>query len=323
MRALFAILASALLAVTPTPASLPPPQAPLRTPELPVQKHLLPSNLLHGDNVQAVLHQVASNLNQGVSDGSENLLQDLSTTGSSRIEMVAANDLRPVMQNWGLEDGALDQAYDRIHKSIERAIGEAVYSAQGFSLNWISTQDNGAETTRLSTLLVVVKLSDVHGGDDAWIAEIGHIPVSSDANTIVCYRCWFKPCCRNTAEDLRNRENIIAAISTFHADWALNHLPDPPADLFAGRTEVSLSSSSEAPLWPGRFESLLRHFLGNSAENRDARKTYRSGLLAAVQNATLSHRQGFHNMEWVVREQGVVPMLQDMMSTCFSMAGIE
>ncbi|KAF9541882.1 hypothetical protein EC957_002587 [Mortierella hygrophila] len=326
MRALFAftvILASALLVLTPTATSLPPPQVPLRVPELPVQKHLLPSNLLQGDNVQAVLHQVASNLNQGVPDGSENLMQDLSTTGSSHIEMVAANDLSPVMQKWGLEDGALDQAYDHVHTSIERAVSEAVYFAQGFSLNWISTQVDGAETIRMSTLLVVVKVSDVHGGDDAWIAEIGHIHVSSGANTIVCYRCWFKSCCRNTAEDLRNRENIIAAISTFQVDWALNHLPEPPTDLLAARTDVSLSSSSEAPLWPGRFESLLRHFLGNSAENRDARKTYRAGLLAAVQNATLSHRQGFHNMEWTVREQGVVPMLQDMMLTCFSMADIE
>lgn len=283
----------------------------------------MPSNSLQGDDVLAVLHQVASNLNQGVPDGLENFLQDLSTTGSSRIEMVAATDLRPAMQNWGLEDGALDQAYDHVHTSIEHAVSEAVYYAQGFSLNWISTQVKGAETTRLSTLLVAVKVSDVRGGDGAWRAEIGHIHVSSGASTIVCYRCWFKSCCRNTAEDLRNLENIIAVMSTFQADWALNHLTEPPADLSAARTDISLSSSSEVPLWPGRFESMLHLFLGNSAENRDARKTYRAGLLAAVQNATLSHRQGFHNMEWTVREQGVVPILQDMMSTCFSKAGIE
>lgn len=237
--------------------------------------------------------------------------------------MVGANDLRPVMQNWGLEDGTLDQAYDLVHTSIERAISKAVYSTQGLSLNWISTQINSAETTRLSTLLVAVKVSDVRGGDGAWSAEIGHIHVSSGANTIVCYRCWFKSCCRNTAEDPRNLENIIAAMSTFQADWALNHLPEPLAELSGTRTNVSLSSSFEAPFWPGRFESLLRLFLGNTAENHDARKPYRAILLAAVQNATLSHRQGFHNVEWAVRKQGVVPMLQDMMSTCFRKAGIE
>lgn len=112
-------------------------------------------------------------------------------------------------------------------------------------------------------------------------------------------------------------------MSTFLADWALNHLPEPPEDLSAARTDVSLSSTSEALRWPGRFESLLCLFLGNSAENRDARKIYRTGLLAAVQNATLSHRQGFHNMEWAVREQDVVPILQGMMLTCFSKVGIE
>ncbi|KAF9341990.1 hypothetical protein BGZ91_003687 [Linnemannia elongata] len=326
MRTLFAftaILGSALLAAIPKVTSLPPPQVPMRAPELPVRQHFLPSSFFQGDDVQAVLHQIASNLNQGVSDDLESLMQGLSTTGSSRIEMVTVNDLLPVMLSWGLEHEALDQAYDLVHTSIERAVSEAFYSAQGFSLKWIATKVNEAETIRLSNLLVVVKVSNERGGDGTWIAEIGHIHVSSGANTIVCYRCWFKSCCRNTAEDLRNLENIFAAISTFQAGWALNHLPEPPADFSSTRTDVSLSLSSETPIWPGRFESLLRLFLGNSAENRDARKTYRAGLLAAVQNATLSNRQGFHNMEVAVRKQGVVPMLQDMMSTCFSKAGIE
>lgn len=52
-------------------------------------------------------------------------------------------------------------------------------------------------------------------------------------------------------------------------------------------------------------------------------KTYQRGLLAAIQNATLSQRQGFHNMELTVREQGIVPMLDDILSTCFGKAGIK
>src|SRR5690348_10262039 len=110
--------------------------------------------------------------------------------------MMTVNDLLPVMLSWGLEHEALDQAYDLVHTSIERAVSEAVYSAQGFSLKWIATKVNDVETIRLSNLLVVVKVSNERGGDGAWSAEIGHIHVSSGANTIVCYRCWFKSCCR-------------------------------------------------------------------------------------------------------------------------------
>lgn len=251
--------------------------------------------------------------------------------------MVTADNLKSAMQTWGLDGGVLDQAYDRVHMAIELALSEAVYFAQGFSYNWEPCQGGGDHPACLATLVVVVKVPDAISDDGAWKAEVGHIYISTAAETLQqwvpwhrCHNCWFKRCCHDGADprnlDTGELEAVKAVMSTSQAEWSLDHLPNPSAEMSFAKTDVSLSSAldaSSSPLWPGLFDNLLRLFLRNPVENGDVSKTYRGGLLAAIQNATLSHRQGFHNMELTVREQGVVPMLDDMLSTCFSKAGIK
>ncbi|KAF9541884.1 hypothetical protein EC957_002589 [Mortierella hygrophila] len=334
--AIAAILGSAFLAATPTVMSLPPPQVPLNALELPVSS-LSASAYFQGDDVQQVLRNIASGLNQGYPDGWERFTRAPGSSGSSSIEMVTADNLRSVMQSWGLDGGVLDQAYDRVNMAIELAVSETAYFAQGFSYNWKPCQGGGDHPACLATLMVVVKVPDAIGDDGAWKAEVGHIYISTAAETLQqwvpwhkCHNCWFKRCCHDGA-DPRNLnsgelEAVKAVMSTFQADWALNHLPNTAAEMSFVRTDVSLSSALDAtssPLWPGRFDNLLRLFLRNPVENSDVSKTYQGGLLAAIQNATLSHRQGFHSMELTVHEQGVVPMLDNMLSTCVSNAGIK
>ncbi|KAF8939314.1 hypothetical protein BGZ47_008225 [Haplosporangium gracile] len=301
--AIAAILGSAFLAAAPTITSLPPPQIPMNAPELPVQR-LFVASLFQSDDVQPVLRNIASSLNQGCPDGWERFARTPVSGGSSSIEMVTADSLKSAMQNWGLAGGILDQAYDRVHTAIELAVSE---------------------------------VPDTIGDDGAWKAEVGHIYISTVAETLQqwipwhrCHNCWFKRCCHDGADprnlDMQELEVVKTVMSTFQADWALSHLPEAPEEMSLARTDVSPTQSLTAPsspLWPGRFDNLLRIFLGNQVENSDVNKTYRGGLLAAVQNATLSHRQGFHNMDLSVREQGVVPMMEDMLSTCFRKAGIK
>lgn len=304
----------------------------MRAPERPVQR-LFASNLLQGENVQPILRNIASGLNQGYPNGWERYAHTPVSGGSSSIQMVTADDLRPAMQNWGLNGGVLDQAYDRVHTAIELAVSEAVYFAQGFSYNWSECQGGGDHPACLSTLMVVVKVPDVTD-DGPWRAEVGHIYISTVAETLQqwvpwhrCHRTLFGPRCHDGADprnlDMQELEVVKTVMSTFQSDWAMNNLPQPPTDLPIISTDVSVSSSFETSIWPSLFDSLLRLFLSNPVENRDVRKIYRGGLLSAIQNATLSHRQGFHNMELSVGGEAVVPLLEDILSACFDKAGIE
>ncbi|KAG9062779.1 hypothetical protein KI688_005085 [Linnemannia hyalina] len=296
---------SAFLAATPTVMSLPPPQVPLNALELPVSR-LSASAYIQCDDVQQVLRNIASGLNQGYPNGWERFTRAPGSSGSSSIEMVTADNLKSAMQTWGLDGGVLGQAYDRVHMAIELAVSETAYFAQGFSYNWSPAK----------VAVITPPVPDAIGDDGAWKAEVGHIYISTAAETLQqwvpwhkCHNCWFKRCCHDGA-DPRNLstgelEVVKAVMSTFQADWTLNHFPNPAAEMSFTRTDVSLSSALDATsslLWPGRFDNLLRLFLRNPVENSDVSKIYQGGLLAAIQNATLSHRQGFHNMELTVRE---------------------
>ncbi|KAF9341987.1 hypothetical protein BGZ91_003684 [Linnemannia elongata] len=127
---------------------------------------------------------------------------------------------------------------------------------------------------------------------------------------------------------MQELQDVQAVMSTFQSDWALSLLSQQlrqtqPA-LYNTRPGRFLSSASNAaPVWPSLFDRLLRLFIGNSAENRDVHKVYSGGLFEAIQNATLSRRRAFHNMQLTVSERGIVPLLEDMLSSCFDRAGIE
>lgn len=228
---------SAFLVAIPTITSLPPPQVPMSAPGQPDQQ-LFTSDYSQGDDIQPVLRNIASGLNQGYPDGWERFTRAPVSSGSSNIQMVTADNLKSVMQTWGLDGSALDQAYDRVHMAIELAVSEAVYFAQGFSYNWKPCQGGGDHPACLATLMVVVKVPDAIGDDGTWKAEVGHIYISTAAETLQqwvpwhrCHNCWFKRCCHDGADprnlDTEELEVVKTVMSTFQANWALNHLPTP------------------------------------------------------------------------------------------------
>ncbi|KAG0298866.1 hypothetical protein BGZ97_003940 [Linnemannia gamsii] len=310
---------------------------PLNCPSLSV------SAIDQGNDVQDVLSQIASRLNQGLPDRWERLLHAPVTQGSSSINTIIHSDLESTIRSWGLDNDLFDQAYRDINTLIRLAVGEGVYVAQGFSYNWSRCPGDGAHPACLSTLIVVVRVPYVpgEGGDGAVSrAELGHIYVTTTAETEQqyvyshpCHKCWFKRCCHDvwTPRNLDDQElqDVQTVMSTFQSDWALNLLSQrlhrTQEAPYSARPSTSLSSTSysSSPLWPNPFDGLLRLFLGNSAENKDVHKTYKGGLLEAIQNATLSRRQAFHNMQLTVGERGIVPLLEDMLSSCFDRAGIE
>ncbi|KAG0345166.1 hypothetical protein BG005_001420 [Podila minutissima] len=315
--ALTAILGGALMCASTKVFAIPsPPQVPMRVPDdnvvVPVNRLSFSASAVdQGNDVQDVLSQIASCLNQGLPDRWERLMHAPITQGSSTIDMIAPSDLESIVRSWGLNNDLFEQAYRDINTLIRLAVGEGVYIAQGFSYNW----------------------SHCRG------AELRHIYVTSTAETVQqyvyshpCHRCWFKTCCHDVYTprnlDTQELQDVQAVMSTFQSDWALNLLSQQirraqPA-LYNGRPGTSLSSASDgAPVWPSLFDRLLRLFIGNSAENHDVHKVYRGGLLEAIQNATLSRRQAFHNMQLTVSERGIVPLLEDMLTSCFDRANIE
>ncbi|KAG0293357.1 hypothetical protein BGZ96_002934 [Linnemannia gamsii] len=333
--AIAAVLGIGLLAVIPTATSLPAPQVPLRAPEPPAQ-HFFDSNLLQGEDVHSVLRDVALELNQGIPDGWTRFTHSPVTDGSSGIEMVAADNLKSTMLNWGLDSRVLDQTYDNVETHIQLAISKAVYLAQGLSYNWSYCQDGGGHHTCLSTLVIVVKVPSV-SGDGPWKAEVGHIYMSSTAKPVQEYgplrdcnpmggliRCssYWHP----KYLTIQELEIVKTVMSTFQAIWALNQLSEPQTSDFSMTTNPDFPPhcpSFECPHQPSQFYSLLQHFHGNSVENGDVHRVYRGmGLLAAIQNAAISNRRVFRNMQPTVGEEGVVPLLEDKLGDCFKKAGI-
>ncbi|KAF8937779.1 hypothetical protein BGZ47_008857 [Haplosporangium gracile] len=346
--ALMAILGSALMLAFPNAFAIPSlPQVPMRASNdnvvASINRPLFSTSAVdQGNDVREVLSQIASRLNQGLPDRWERLMHAPITQGSSSIDMIVPSDLEFIIRSWGLDNDLFDQAYRDIHTLIRLAVGEGVYIAQGFSYNWSRCQGGGVHPACLSTLIVVVRVPYMPGeGDDgtASRAELGHIYVTTTTETEQqyiyshpCHKCWLKRCCHDVYTprnlDAQELQDVQAVMSTFQSDWALNQLSQQlhrtQSALYSARTGTSLPSASDAALLrPSPFDRLLRLFLGNSAENRDVHKVYRGGLLEAIQNATLSRRQAFHNMQLTVSSRGIVPLLEDMLSSCFDRAGIE
>ncbi|KAG0323172.1 hypothetical protein BGZ99_002904 [Dissophora globulifera] len=346
--ALSAILGGILICASTNVFAIPsPPKVPMRAFNddvvVPVNRLSFSAGAVdQGNDVKDVLSQIASSLNQGLPDRWERLMHEPITQGSSTIDMIASSDLESVVRSWGLDDELFSQAYHDINTMIRLAVGEGVYIAQGFSYNWAPCPGGGEHPACLSTLIVVVRVPYVPGaGSDspASTAELGHIYVTSTAETVQqydyshpCHRCWFKRCCHDVYTprnlDTPELQDVQAAISTFQSNWALNLLSQQTRQaqpsLYSAGSGTSLSSASDtAPVWPSLFDRLLRRFIGNSAENRDVHKVYRGGLLEAIQNATLFRRQAFHNMQLTVSERGIVPLLEDMLTSCFDRANIE
>lgn len=275
-------------------------------------------------------------LNQGIPDGWARFTHPPVTGGSSGIEVVAVDNLKSAMLTWGLDSRVLDQTYDNVKAHIQLAISEAVYLAQGFKYNWSYCQGGGDHRTCLSTLVVVVKVPNV-SGDGPWKAELGHIYMSTTAKPVQdygplrdCHPMLGLNSCNSYWHPkyltIHELEIVKTVMSTFQAVWALNHLSKPQASGLSVMTSPNFPPhcpSFECPHRPSQFYFLLQLFHGNLVENGDVHRTYQGmDLLTAIQNAALSNRRVFRNMQPTVGEEGVVSLLEDKLGDCFKKAGI-
>ncbi|KAF8952023.1 hypothetical protein BGZ52_008388 [Haplosporangium bisporale] len=162
--ALTAILGGALMCTSTNVFAIPsPPQVFMRAPDnnvvVPVNRPSFSASAVdQGNDVQDVLSQIASRLNQGLPDRWERLMHAPITQGSSTIDMIAPSDLESIVRSWGLDNDLFEQAYHDINTLIRLAVGEGVYIAQGFSYNWSHCQGGGEHPACLSTLIVVVRV---------------------------------------------------------------------------------------------------------------------------------------------------------------------
>lgn len=136
-----------------------PPQVPMRVPDdnvvVPVNRLSFSASAVdQGNDVQDVLSQIASRLNQGLPDRWERLMHAPITQGSSTIDMIAPSDLESIVRSWGLDNDLFEQAYRDINTLIRLAVGEGVYIAQGFSYNWSHCQ-GGVNILHVSRLLLL------------------------------------------------------------------------------------------------------------------------------------------------------------------------
>ncbi|KAF9126601.1 hypothetical protein BGW39_006496 [Mortierella sp. 14UC] len=340
------LLTLLLVAIPITTNSLPPPQLPMTRPQSLAPQNLMSSDILQGDDVQSLVRQLALGLNEGFPNNWERLTRAPSTQGTSGVDAIAPLDLESAMRTWGLPDGMFDKAYKDIDLMIRVAVEQGVYVAQGFTYNLpTGCQGGGPHPACLSTLVAVVRVPHATvDGDQARKAEVGHVYMATTAETVqqyspthTCHRCWFKTCCHDgqverpiSEEELLDVKRVM---STFQSQWALDRFSQFVAELSitaphrSATTDLSVLPSplddNPEPLWPSRIEGLLRRFLANSRENSDVHKTHKGGLLEAIQNATLSRRHAFHNMQLTIGEANAVPLLDDLLSSCFTKAGIE
>ncbi|KAF9960928.1 hypothetical protein BGZ72_005428 [Mortierella alpina] len=272
------------------------------------------------NDVPSVIHQIALSLNQGVPEDWQRLMEAPTTSGTSGVETIVPSDLRSTVESWGLDDDMNDKTYRQLHSLIHSAIENGVYISQGFSYNWPQIEEG--HPASLSTLIVVVRIPYVMGGY-VWKAELTHLFITSAAKvTPICHPCWLglchPPICRSRT-DLQELRDVQDVLSKSQSDWALDHIP-PPAKPFSDSSVSRLSSTT--PWLTGGFDALLKTIIDNNAENRDVHRTYKGGLLEAFQNSTLSRRQASNSMRLTLNEQDIIPFLEDMLSSCFSRAGL-
>ncbi|KAF9906396.1 hypothetical protein EC991_000726 [Linnemannia zychae] len=332
------LLVVLLVAILTSTNSLPPPQLPMVRSDYLIPCSPSSTNVLQGNDVQSLLRQIASGLDQGLPDQWEHLALPPLTQGFSAVETILPSDLEPTIRAWGLHDDLFSQAYNNIHTLIRLAVEQGVYAAQGFSYNWpTGCKGGGAHPACMSTLLVVVRVPFVAGGH-VWQAEVAHVHITTAAETIqqfvageTCHGCWFSTCCHDTKDErnLTPQEllDVQQVMSTSQFQWAMEHISQPNDASFRSiTTDVAALPSLDdeiAPFELNRIERLLRRFLDNSRENSEVHKTHKGGLLEAIQNATLSRRHVFHNMQLTISEANAIPLLEDMLSSCFLKAGIE
>ncbi|KAF9163098.1 hypothetical protein DFQ26_002939 [Actinomortierella ambigua] len=242
--------------------------------------------------------------------------------GSSDFHIIATKDLDQTVDGWGLDPRIRDQVYQDVRTLIELHAQEAIFVSQEFRYN-VPDCTPGESPVCMTTVLVVVRRLFDSADDDSDVVELHHIYVNAVSNAIQqfdivygedCHSCWFHKCCHATSTLVPrpmtpDESNAIQAVlSTKSMWWANENMPVGPS--------VSVFSQSSPPA------VLLRRFVNNKAENKDAFKEYDDGLLGALQQSMHSTPQRTRSFSTSIREQ-YLHVIGDLVSDCLKKANIE
>ncbi|KAF9163997.1 hypothetical protein DFQ26_001910 [Actinomortierella ambigua] len=272
------------------------------------------SGVISGDDARGLLQSLAGELDRGMPQGWQALVQQPQTTGTTAIETVDPTNLNQVMDSWGIDVSIRDEAYQNVRTLIDLHAQESTFVSQRFNYN-VPGCRGGALPVCLQTLMVVTRRL----AEDSEEVEIWHVYIESFSNAVqqynwqhYCHSCrLISRCCHDNQipRDLSFEETqvIQAVLSTSQASWATDHLP----------TEVAISSSPQGPPLP----DLLRRFFNNAAENTDVFKKYDDVLLATLQGSMQAAQQQTRSFSLTIKERDL-PMLENLLSPCLKKASV-
>ncbi|KAF9276529.1 hypothetical protein BGZ74_003600, partial [Mortierella antarctica] len=287
-------------------------------------------DLVQGDDISSLLYEMAQSLDIGRPDGWEKLMNAPNITGSHAIEPVHPSELRHVVGTWGLDDEMFEDAYRNIYKLVETAIADGVFITQGFV--YISPKCGDVpRPVCLSTLVVVAQIQYLIG-NHVYQIQLGHFYLASSAETIQqkeprhwCHSCKLvSRCCH---DEMRNRDltlpeldKVKAVLSTHQSEWAIQQLLTR-FEMSFGQQEISVPLSGSQI--ETRFKPLLKQFISNTDENKDAQFPQTDDLLQALQNTTRMTQQSLRAKHMTVPETRIAMVLEMLLKSCFEHAGIQ
>ncbi|KAG0359819.1 hypothetical protein BG005_000089 [Podila minutissima] len=287
-------------------------------------------DLVQGDDISSLLYEMAQSLDIGRPDGWEKLMNAPNITGSHAIEPAHPSELRHVVGTWGLNDEMFEDAYRDIYKLVETAIADGVFITQGFVYNSPKCGDVPRPVC-LSTLVVVAQIQYLIG-NHVYQIRLGHFYLASSAETIQqkeprhwCHSCKLvSRCCH---DEMRNRDltlpeldKVKAVLSTHQSEWAIQQLLTR-FEMSFGQQEISVPLSGSQI--ETRFKPLLKHFISNTDENKDAQFPQTDDLLQALQNTARMTQQSLRAKHMTVPETRIDMVLEMLLKSCFEHAGIQ
>ncbi|KAG0084495.1 hypothetical protein BGZ92_009825 [Podila epicladia] len=276
-----------------------PVQFPIRAP-----KFRRPSrDLVKGDGISSLLYEMAQSLDIGRPDGWEKLMNAPNITGSYANEPAHPSELRHVVETWGLDNNMLEDAYRDIYELVETAIADGVFISQGFVYNSSKCGDVPRPVC-LSTLAVVTQIQYLIG-NHVYQLRLGHFYLSSSAETI-------------QQKELHHCQGCLV---THQSQWALQQLLTR-IEMSFGQQEISvpLSGSQTETRF---FKPLLKQFIRNRHENKDAQLPHTDDLLQALQNTARMSQQSLRAKHMAVLDTRIAIVLGMLLKPCFERAGIQ
>ncbi|KAF9272761.1 hypothetical protein BGZ68_002118 [Mortierella alpina] len=289
-------------------------QAPLQVPET---DRFPASNVIQGNDIRSLFQVSINELDRGLPVAWEGLVHRPETTGSQGIDIIRPAHLYHALNGWRLPEVLLDQVYDDVELLIRMHAQESVYVSQRFQYKVAGC--HGEELPVCMFSLIVVARPAIRDGQPI-ATELRHLYIQSSSSAIQqmfsreeCHNCWLRRCChwRSYPRDFSVKElsDIQAVLSTSQASWGSRSIPDGIIDI--------IDTTSMAYYQEPTLRDILRQFVNNKIENRDALKVYDEGLLSAIQNSTRSSQQQTRSMTMSLKEDDFLLVLDLLLSPCF------